>query len=108
MDELAAQVRANDIEVVVFNCALSPVQQSNLERALKTKVIDRTGLILEIFGARAQTKEVGKGVEFYYTGFGDSSINFICRFWIRGENGLARLQAKSNAIIEASPITSPI
>lgn len=47
----------NPPTVVVVNCALSPVQQRNLERAWDVKVIDRTGLILEIFGARAQTKE---------------------------------------------------
>ncbi len=52
----------NDIEdlkpdVIIANCALSPVQQRNLEKEWNTKIIDRTGLILEIFGARAQTKE---------------------------------------------------
>ena len=44
-------------EVVVVNGVLSPVQQRNLERAWKAKVLDRTGLILEIFGERAQTRE---------------------------------------------------
>jgi len=44
-------------EVVVVNYKLSPVQQRNLEELFQCKVIDRTGLILEIFGARAQTKE---------------------------------------------------
>lgn len=44
-------------DLVVVNHALSPVQQRNLEKSWKTKVIDRTGLILEIFGARAQTRE---------------------------------------------------
>ncbi len=53
---------ADDVEqlepgIVIVNHALSPVQQRNLEREWGTKVIDRTGLILEIFGARAQTKE---------------------------------------------------
>ena len=43
--------------VVVVNHALSPVQQRNLERAWKAKVVDRTGIILEIFGARARTRE---------------------------------------------------
>ncbi len=47
----------NDISLVVVNASLSPVQQRNLERAWKAKVIDRTGLILEIFGDRARTKE---------------------------------------------------
>ena len=45
------------IDVAIVDAMLSPVQQRNLERALKCKVIDRTGLILEIFGARARTKE---------------------------------------------------
>ncbi len=44
-------------DVVMVNFTLSPVQQRNLEKELKCKIIDRTGLILEIFGARAQTKE---------------------------------------------------
>lgn len=45
-------------------------------------------------------KELGKEVEFYYTEFGSSSINYICRFWIDGESGLQKLQAQSKAIIE--------
>jgi GTP-binding protein HflX len=44
-------------DVVIINAALSPIQQRNLERTWQCKVVDRTGLILEIFGARAQTKE---------------------------------------------------
>lgn len=47
----------NEISLVIVNASLSPVQQRNLERAWKAKVIDRTGLILEIFGDRARTKE---------------------------------------------------
>ncbi|MCG8544257.1 MAG: GTPase HflX [Alphaproteobacteria bacterium] len=50
-------VKALEIDVVILDTTLSPVQQRNLETALKTKVIDRTGLILEIFGARARTHE---------------------------------------------------
>ncbi len=45
------------VEVVIVDAALSPVQQRNLERAWGCKVIDRTGLILDIFGERAATKE---------------------------------------------------
>lgn len=45
------------IELLIINHPLSPIQQRNLEKALNVKVIDRTGLILEIFGQRAQTKE---------------------------------------------------
>jgi GTP-binding protein HflX len=49
--------------LVVMDCALSPVQQRNLERAWKAKVLDRTGLILEIFGRRAHTREGSLQVE---------------------------------------------
>jgi GTPase len=52
-----AEEDEHPIDLVVMDHALSPVQQRNLERALETKVIDRTGLILEIFGARARTRE---------------------------------------------------
>ncbi|AQS93481.1 mechanosensitive ion channel protein MscS [Polaribacter sp. BM10] len=44
--------------------------------------------------------EIGKKVEFYFTEFGDSSINFLCRFWVDSENALEKLKAKSNAIIK--------
>jgi GTPase len=54
---LGELVAALEIGVVVVDGALSPVQQRNLERAWKCKVIDRTALILEIFGARARTRE---------------------------------------------------
>ena len=57
LSELEILVKAQGIDLVIFNAALTPVQQRNLERALSCKVIDRTGLILEIFGARARTKE---------------------------------------------------
>src|SRR5205807_423873 len=57
VDELAGLVISHDIGVVVMDCALSPVQQRNLEQAWGAKVLDRTGLILEIFGHRARTRE---------------------------------------------------
>ena len=62
VDELAAAIAETEeqgepIDLVVIDHALSPVQQRNLEQSLGTKVIDRTGLILEIFGARARTRE---------------------------------------------------
>jgi GTP-binding protein HflX len=55
VETLGEEKRA--VTLVVVDHALSPIQQRNLERALKTKVIDRTSLILEIFGARARTRE---------------------------------------------------
>ena len=47
VDTIAAQVKAEGIDLVVMDCALSPAQQRNLEKAFGCKVIDRTGLILE-------------------------------------------------------------
>ncbi|MEM8821588.1 MAG: GTPase HflX [Pseudomonadota bacterium] len=57
VEELGVRFEAQEIDLVIVNGALSPVQQRNLERAWKAKVLDRTGLILEIFGERAQTRE---------------------------------------------------
>ena len=57
VERIAEEVEHDSIGLVVVDAALSPVQQRNLERAWKAKVIDRTGLILEIFGARARTRE---------------------------------------------------
>jgi GTP-binding protein HflX len=64
VEEIAAEVRMREPEVVVVNAQLSPVQQRNLEKAWNTKVLDRTALILEIFGERAQTREGRLQVEF--------------------------------------------
>ena len=63
VDALGTTIKGLDIDLVVVDGALTPVQQRNLERAWGTKVIDRTGLILEIFGARAKTKEGQMQVE---------------------------------------------
>lgn len=55
--ELVDIISVEDIKLVIMDCELTPGQQRNIERLLKVKVIDRTGLILEIFGERAQTRE---------------------------------------------------
>ena len=57
VEELAASVKSFDADVVVFDNELSPSQQRNLEKALDTRVIDRTQLILDIFARRARTRE---------------------------------------------------
>lgn len=57
VEEIGEEIKELKPDVVIINHTLSPVQQQNLEKSWKVKVIDRTGLILEIFGARAQTKE---------------------------------------------------
>ena len=57
LENLGGVISENEIGLVVVDSVLSPVQQRNLERRWQAKVIDRTGLILEIFGARARTHE---------------------------------------------------
>jgi GTP-binding protein HflX len=57
VDRLKELIEETSIALVVVDAAITPVQQRNLEQAWKAKVIDRTGLILEIFGERARTKE---------------------------------------------------
>lgn len=57
IEDMAAAIQALALDVLIVNGELTPIQQRNLEKALSVKVIDRTGLILEIFGLRAATKE---------------------------------------------------
>ncbi len=57
LDRLEADVKAFGCSIVIIDASLTPIQQRNLETRLGVKVIDRTGLILEIFGLRARTKE---------------------------------------------------
>ena len=57
VDKFAELIKAEEIELAIVDAPLTPVQQRNLERAWDCKVIDRTGLILEIFGERARTSE---------------------------------------------------
>ena len=64
VEEIAAALDMYDIDIVVFNDSLSPMQARNLEKALDTEVIDRTGLILQIFAKRAKTREARLQVEY--------------------------------------------
>jgi len=57
VDEIGAIVEAEEVAVVIVDYTLSPIQQRNLEKAWNAKVLDRTGLILEIFAERARSKE---------------------------------------------------
>ncbi len=57
IEELAERVHDNEIELVLIDGPVTPVQQRNLEKAWKVKILDRTGLILEIFSDRARTRE---------------------------------------------------
>ena len=64
VEELREEVLIEGVDVVIFDQELSPSQAKNLEEALETKVVDRTGLILDIFARRARTKE-GKLRQFH-------------------------------------------
>jgi GTP-binding protein HflX len=74
VEEILGLVSGHDIELVVMDCALSPIQQRNLEKAWSTKVLDRTGLILEIFGRRAKTKEGALQVELAHLNYQRSRL----------------------------------
>jgi GTPase len=74
VEEIADAVKNAEAELVTMDCQLSPVQQRNLEKAWGAKVIDRTGLILEIFGRRARTKEGALQVELAHLEYQKSRL----------------------------------
>jgi GTP-binding protein HflX len=74
VEEIAGLVKSLEAGLVVMDCALSPVQQRNLERAWGAKVVDRTGLILEIFGRRARTREGALQVELAHLTYQKSRL----------------------------------
>jgi GTPase len=73
-DEIAGLIKGHHAGIVVMDCALSPVQQRNLEKAWNAKVLDRTGLILEIFGRRARTREGALQVELAHLNYQKSRL----------------------------------
>ncbi len=74
LEEIGESVQELEAGLVSMDCQLSPVQQRNLERAWGAKVIDRTGLILEIFGQRARTKEGALQVELAHLAYQKSRL----------------------------------
>jgi GTPase len=74
VEEIAGLVKSDNVGIVVVDCALSPVQQRNLEKAWGAKVLDRTGLILEIFGRRARTREGTLQVELAHLTYQKSRL----------------------------------
>jgi GTP-binding protein HflX len=74
VEEITGLVRGAEAGLVVMDCALSPVQQRNLEKAWNAKVLDRTGLILEIFGRRARTREGTLQVELAHLTYQKSRL----------------------------------
>jgi GTP-binding protein HflX len=74
VEEIAGLIKSLEAGLVVMDCALSPVQQRNLEKAWNAKVLDRTGLILEIFGRRARTREGTLQVELAHLTYQKSRL----------------------------------
>jgi GTP-binding protein HflX len=100
-EALAATVRMEEADLVVFDAALTPVQQRNLETSLGAKVIDRTGLILEIFGERAATAEGRLQVELAHL---DYQAGRLVRSWThleRQRGGFGFLGGPGETQIEA-------
>ena len=100
-EQLATAVRQHEAQLVVFDAALTPVQQRNLETALEAKVIDRTGLILEIFGERAATAEGRLQVELAHL---DYQAGRLVRSWThleRQRGGFGFLGGPGETQIEA-------
>ncbi len=74
VEELKELVDQHEADLVVVDHAVTPIQQRNLERAWNTKVLDRTGLILEIFGRRARTREGRLQVELAHLTYQKSRL----------------------------------
>ncbi|MGI9382896.1 MAG: GTPase HflX [Methyloligellaceae bacterium] len=101
LEELNGIIRAENVGLVVVDHALTPIQQRNLERSWKTKVLDRTGLILEIFGRRARTREGRLQVELAHLTYQKSRL---VRSWThleRQRGGFGFLGGPGETQIEA-------
>ncbi len=101
VEQLAETVKTEAIGLAVFDAGLTPVQQRNLETALGCKVIDRTGLILEIFGERARTAEGRLQVELAHL---DYQAGRLVRSWThleRQRGGFGFLGGPGETQIEA-------
>ncbi len=100
-EQAGQAIAATDVQVVVVDAKLTPVQQRNLETAWKCKVIDRTGLILDIFGARARTREGSLQVELAHLEYQRSRL---VRSWThleRQRGGFGFLGGPGETQIEA-------
>lgn len=99
--KLGERIADDDIELVYVDTTLSPIQQRNLERAWSCKVIDRTGLILEIFGERARTREGRLQVELAHLTYQRSRL---VRSWThleRQRGGLGTVGGPGETQIES-------
>ena len=101
VEEIAAMAKEAEAGLLIVDAALTPVQQKNLEKEVGTKVIDRTGLILEIFGERAATAEGRLQVELAHL---DYQAGRLVRSWThleRQRGGFGFLGGPGETQIEA-------
>ncbi|NHO29535.1 GTPase HflX [Acetobacter farinalis] len=101
VDSLKVAVQADKIDVLVVDARLSPAQQRNLEKEFGCKVIDRTGLILDIFGARAATKEGTLQVELAHLEYQRSRLVRLWTHLERQRGGFGFLGGPGETQIEA-------
>ncbi|WP_072377611.1 GTPase HflX [Hyphomicrobium sp. NDB2Meth4] len=100
VESLKAMIAAHEIALVIIDHPVSPIQQRNLERAWNTKVLDRTGLILEIFGRRARTREGRLQVELAHLSYQKSRLVRTWTHLERQRGGYGFLGGPGEAQIE--------
>ena len=106
-------IKESDNNIVIIpnkDILESPLKNYSLTTKMRVKIECGIGYESDLEKVESLTKETitntfkqvssNKEVEFYYTEFGDSSINFLCRFWVDAENSLEKLIAKSKAVKE--------
>ena len=100
IESIITNLNGYDIDLIVFDCSLTPIQHRNLEKRLNKKVIDRTQLIIEIFGLRANTKEGKLQVELANLSFQKTRL---VRSWThleRQRGGLSKVGGPGESQIE--------
>jgi len=100
VNEIKINFNLDEIDLIVIDCSLSPIQQRNLEKVFNKKIIDRTQLIIEIFGLRANTKEGKLQVELANLSFQKTRL---VRSWThleRQRGGLSKVGGPGESQIE--------
>ena len=104
LEKLEQVIKEKEIELLILDISLTPIQQRNLEKRLNVKVIDRTALILEIFGERAKTREGKLQVELAHLNYQRSRL---VRSWThleRQRGGAGFLGGPGETQIELDPV----
>lgn len=94
VQEIKAALDVFDVDIIIFNDSLSPIQARNLEKELDTEVMDRTGLILQIFSRRARTREARIQVEYAQLQYALPRLAHMNRTLTRQGGGSGRLSNK--------------